>query len=319
MAGRLAPSPTGRLHLGNAWAFLCAWLGARAKGGRLILRIEDIDPQRSKEEHIAALQQDLLWLGLEWDGEPERQSERLALYSQGLRKLQDAGLVYPCFCTRKELRELAGAPQAGVMAEPMYSGRCRSLAPAKAEENMRQGRHYSLRLRFAEDARQRYLAINDLCLGTVRLAPEEVGGDFPLCRSDGVFAYQLAVVLDDIDMGVTQAVRGMDILSSTPRQLYLYELFGATPPEYAHVPLLLDYEGERLAKRHSSLALSSMREAGVRPQEIIGWLAFWSGLRESAAPVRAPELLDGFDFKNICKDAARLPEDLSVIFPALVR
>lgn len=315
--GRLAPSPTGRIHLGNAWAFLCAWLGARSQKGDLFLRIEDIDPQRSKEEHVDALYEDLLWLGLAWNGVPERQSQRLGRYAEGLSALQQRGLVYPCFCTRKELREMAGAPQDGVTIEPPYSGRCAALSPAEAEELRAAGKHHSLRLRFPQEAAERFLDVNDLCLGPVHILADEAGGDFPLCRSDGVFAYQLAVVLDDIDMGVTQVVRGEDILTSTPRQLYLYELFGVKPPSYAHVPLLLDHEGERLAKRHAALSIGYMRGAGVRPQEIIGWLAFWSGLRDSAAPLAPAELLRGFSFANIRRDVPRLPEDLSTIFPAL--
>lgn len=315
--GRLAPSPTGHLHLGNAWAFLCAWLGVRSQGGRLVLRIEDIDPQRSRDEYAAALCEDLAWLGLDWDGAPERQSQRLGRYAEGLARLERLGLVYPCFCTRKELREMAGAPQAGVALEPMYSGACRALAPADVRANLAAGRAHSLRLYFPEEARARYLEIDDMCLGRVRLGPEEAGGDFPLRRSDSVFAYQLAVVLDDIDMGVTQVVRGMDILSSTPRQRYLYDIFGAQPPAYAHVPLLLDHEGERLAKRHASLSLRYMREAGVSPQEVLGWLAFWSGLRESTAPLASTDLLDGFEFGHIRRTVPRLPEKLEEIFPAL--
>jgi glutamyl-tRNA synthetase len=317
VCGRLAPSPTGRIHLGNAWAFLCAWLGARSQKGELVLRIEDIDPQRSREEYIEALYEDLLWLGLVWNGSPERQSGRLGRYSEALSRLERQGLVYPCFCTRKELREMAGAPQAGVAAEPVYSGRCAALDQAAAKAAKLKGEPYSLRLRFPESARARHLALNDLCLGPLLLALEDAGGDFPLCRSDGVFAYQLAVVLDDIDMGVTQVVRGQDILTSTPRQRYLYELFNAVPPEYAHIPLLLDHEGERLAKRHAALSIAHLREAGVRPQEIVGWLAFWSGLRQSAAPLAPMELLRGFSFGNIRQDVPRLPERLAQLFPAL--
>lgn len=315
--GRLAPSPTGRLHLGNAWAFLCAWLGARSQGGRLILRVEDIDPQRSKPEHVEALRADLLWLGLDWDGAPQFQSARLGRYAAALAELERAGLVYPCFCTRKELRELAGAPQAGVGQEPAYSGRCRSLGQAEAEARRAAGERYSLRLRFPATERERHSLLHDLCLGQLRLSPEEAGGDFPLCRSDGVFAYQLAVVLDDMDMGVSQVARGRDILSSTPRQLYLYELFRAAPPEYAHLPLLLDHQGERLAKRHASLSLAGLREAGVGPREIVGWLAAWSGLRDSAAPLSPAELLDGFAFHKIRREVELLPEDLRRIFPRL--
>lgn len=322
--GRFAPSPTGLLHLGNAWSFLCAWLGARFQGGKIFLRIEDIDPNRSKPEFEAALQEDLLWLGLGWDEFSDaeiaaaglkfmRQSERFAAYSKGLEQLEGLDLVYPCFCTRKELRNLAGAPQAGdAEGEGVYPGACRNLQPDEIEAKKKAGTRFSLRLRF-EEARGAYLNFNDLCLGLCSLSPAQAGGDFPLRRSDGVFAYQLAVVLDDMAMGINQVVRGVDILHSTPRQLFLYRHFGGTPPQYAHVPLVLDHEGERLAKRHASLTLRGLRAAGVRPESVIGYLAWWGGLRERFEPVTAAGLVEDFSFSRIRRDVSLLPPDIAGI------
>ncbi len=323
--GRFAPSPTGFLHLGNAWAFLCAWLGARAAGGELVLRLEDIDPQRSKPEFEQAMREDLLWLGLDWDygpgsarGDtlppglaPFRQSANSACYAAGLADLQDKGLVYPCFCTRKELRSLAGAPQAGdgADAEGAYPGTCAVLSAREAKARVKAGDHYALRLRFAA-MRDKYLHFNDLCLGRQTLAPQAAGGDFALRRSDGVYAYQLAVVLDDIRMGVTQVVRGRDILTSTPRQLFLYDCFGAVPPSHAHVPLMLDHEGERLAKRHASLSLRGLRASGVPPEAVVGYLAWWGGLRDAFAPCHASELVPDFSFTRIKKSVDLLPPSL---------
>ncbi|MDL2306680.1 tRNA glutamyl-Q(34) synthetase GluQRS [Desulfovibrio sp. OttesenSCG-928-C06] len=343
IVGRLAPSPTGYLHLGNAWAFLCAWLGMRSRGGRLIMRIEDIDPQRSKPEYIHALCEDLRWLGLDWDAgpgaaEPEhpcdqisdaggtapahqlyQQSGRLHLYRQAMLELEKRGLAYPCFCTRKELRSLAGAPQAGEPAEVAYPGICRGLGPEERASRIAKGHNYSWRLRFQENFQERHLAFDDLVYGRVKLGMEQTGGDFAVCRSDGVFAYQLAVVLDDIAMGVNQIVRGVDIITSTPRQLFLYDLFDAPPPEYAHVPLVLDHEGERLAKRHASISLRGLRESGVRPEAVIGWLACWSGLRNEVALRSAGDLLNDFSFSAIKHEPDLLPPDIADILRDLSR
>ena len=305
--GRLAPSPTGFLHLGNAWAFFLAWLGARSSGGGLILRMEDIDPVRSRPEHAAAIMEDLQWLGLDWDGEVYVQSRRLNLYERAIAEFKAKGLVYPCYCTRKELRELASAPHlpsAGGQGEGIgdlgapYSGACRNLSAAERVALEARGRKPCLRLEYlARDIR-----INDLALGVCEFKGDISGGDFALRRSDGVFAYQLAVSVDDADMGITQVVRGCDILASTPRQLYLLELLGSPAPEYAHVPLLLDHEGERLAKRHNSLRLATLRQNRVSPERIIGWLAWLAGLQDSARPARPSEFLTGFTFSRLPKN-----------------
>lgn len=313
--GRLAPSPTGLLHLGNAWSFLLAWLGVRAhpsSAGRLILRQEDIDPARSRQEWMDGIERDLLWLGLDWDEGPHgstvsgaaadagghgpyQQSLCGARYEAALEQLAGRGLIYPCFCTRKELRELAGAPHGahdGLSdAGAAYPGTCRHLSEEQRAEREAQGRRASLRLRCpdGEAGRERF---DDLVLGPQSFTLTDCGGDFALRRSDGVWAYQLAVVADDIAMGVTQIVRGEDILLSTPRQLLLWRLLGGTAPAFAHIPLLHDAEGERLAKRHKSLSLAQLRESGARPENVVGWLASLAGLNPGGGPLRPRALAE---------------------------
>lgn len=305
---RLAPSPTGLLHLGNAWAFLAAWLAARSAGGTVVLRMEDIDPARSRTAYSQDICDDLSWLGLTWDKGPHapyRQSLRLPAYTAALAALESQGLVYPCFCTRKELRTLAGAPHMEDTGAS-YPGTCRKFDAARRAELQAMGRRAAMRLICPPEQVWHFA---DCVFGPQQFTLAECGGDFALCRSDGVFAYQLAVVVDDIAMHISQVVRGADILPSTARQLYLYSLFGASPPEYAHVPLLLDHEGERLAKRHQSLSLRALREAGVQPQTVVGALAHLSGLREIYAPFTAQGALDGFAFARIRPVALRLPQD----------
>lgn len=314
--GRLAPSPTGFLHLGNAWAFWLAWLSARSLGGECVLRLEDIDPARSRPEYAEALVRDLAWLGLDWDygpggtrggGSPGmfRQSERTDVYRKALCFLRDKGLVYPCYCTRKELRSIAGAPHMDDMGAS-YPGTCRNLPEETKKRYEAAKRGCSMRLFCPEDA---CWVFDDMVLGEQRMTLAGCGGDFALRRSDGVFAYQLAVVVDDIAMGVSHVVRGEDILTSTPRQLYLYSLLGAQPPRYAHVPLVTDDSGERLAKRHASLTLGALREAGVLPQTILGWFAMASGVRPHFAPMRADEGIMGFSFAAVQAGMLRLPPD----------
>ena len=294
--GRLAPSPTGLLHLGNAWSFLLAWLAARSRSGTVILRQEDIDPARSRQEWMDNIERDLHWLGLDWDEGPNaggshgpyQQSLCGERYLAAIDDLTSRGLVYPCYCTRKELRELAGAPHGahdGLSdAGAAYPGTCRSLTEEQRAEKEAAGRRASLRL-LCPDGEDGRLHFDDLILGPQSMTLTECGGDFALRRSDGVWAYQLAVVADDIAMGVTQIVRGEDILLSTPRQLLLYRLLGHDAPAFAHIPLLHDAQGERLAKRHKSLSLAQLRDMGCRPERIVGWLATLAGLNEDAVPL----------------------------------
>lgn len=319
--GRLAPSPTGYMHLGNAWAFWAACLAARSSGGECVLRFEDIDPARAKLEFATALLADLAWLGLarlcssdgahDWDESYiVRQSARVDAYENALTWLREKSLVYPCYCTRKELRDIAGAPHVDDVGAP-YPGVCRNLSSEERARKEAEGRRYCFRLICPPDVPWTF---EDRVMGSRCMTLAECGGDFALRRSDGVFAYQLAVVVDDIDMGVTQVVRGDDILSSTPRQLYLYSLFGAAPPEYAHVPLVTDENGDRLAKRHVSLTVRSLQEAGVFPETILGWLAVASGLRDDFALLHAEEGVNGFSFKKIRPEAIRLPADPIAFF-----
>ncbi|PKN08530.1 MAG: tRNA glutamyl-Q(34) synthetase GluQRS [Deltaproteobacteria bacterium HGW-Deltaproteobacteria-8] len=313
--GRLAPSPTGHLHLGNAWAFLLAWLASRAAGGEVVLRLEDIDPERSRPEFAEGILRDLRWLGLDWDEGPHEQSARLDAYAEALARLEQAGHVYPCFCTRKELRSLASAPHAPLVDDgsPAYPGTCRNLTLEQRGALLRQGRRPALRLRCADMAE----SFHDLVAGPQAMTLADCGGDFALRRSDGVFAYQLAVVLDDIALGVTQVVRGNDILTSTPRQLHLYRLLGAPVPQYAHLPLVLDADGERLAKRHQSLTLAALREAGVSAAAITGYLAWRAGLLDAPCPATPQELLTAFDFARLPREPVLLPVDIAAVLARL--
>lgn len=314
-AGRLAPSPTGLLHLGNAWAFLLAWLAARAQGGRLVLRMEDLDPDRSRPLFAAAIVEDLRWLGLDWDAGPDTmradpnytQSARLDCYASALQRLEAAGHVYPCYCTRKELRLLAGAPHVDDAGAP-YPGLCRALTPEERRAREAAGRTPCLRLRCPDET----IAFDDAVYGPQRFSLAACGGDFALRRSDGVMAYQLAVVVDDAAMGITQVVRGRDILVSTPRQILLHRLLGMPAPHYAHIPLLLDENGERLAKRHQSLSLRALRESGVQARSVVGllgWLARCLPLVRAATP---EELLPAFAL-------ARLPREDQRITTAMIQ
>lgn len=302
--GRLAPSPTGYMHLGNIWSFLLCWLHVRRCEGRLVLRMEDIDPDRSRPEFEVGIMRDLQWLGIDWDEGPDtggpyapyRQSERLARYQQVLDEFARRGFVYPCYCTRKELRAMASAPHKDDQT-PVYPGLCLHLSPEERAEKEKSGRKPALRLQCDADA----MPFSDLVLGDICMDLTECGGDFPLRRSDGVFAYQLAVVVDDIDQRITHIVRGDDILDSTPRQLLLYKRMEATPPVYAHVPLIFDYEGERLAKRHKHYEIRAFRDNGVAPEAIIGFLAYHAGLIGAPARVSAAELVSSFSFDALQK------------------
>ena len=311
VVGRFAPSPSGRMHLGNVMSALLCWLSARSAGGRLVLRMEDIDPERSRDEYARFIIEDLRFLGLDWDeGEgaggahgPYRQSGRTPVYEEALRRLDAMGLLYPCFCSRAELHDVTRAPHASD-GRLIYGGRCRNLnVQERAELSAR--RRPSLRLRVPDETVR---FVDGLCGPQAQNLREECG-DFIVRRSDGAFAYQLAVVVDDIAMGVTQVVRGRDLLDSTPRQLYLYRLLGARPPAYYHVPLLLAPDGRRLSKRERDLDLGALR-ARYGAEEILGRLAFLTGLRETAAPVEARALAETFSWSRVRRENLYLPEGL---------
>ena len=298
VVGRFAPSPSGRMHLGNVFSCLCAWLSARSQGGRIVLRIEDLDDRCKRPELAAQLIADLAWLGLEWDEGPYYQHDRLDLYETALHQLQDAGLTYPCFCTRAELHA-ASAPHASD-GTPIYRGACRGLS---AEEISRRS---ALR---APATRLRVPAVDDLADDVVEFVDRTYGaqcealatecGDFLVRRSDGVFAYQLAVVVDDAAMGVTEVVRGCDLLGSTPRQIYLQHLLGLPTPHYAHIPLLMSPDGRRLSKRDRDLDLGELRARFGTPEALLGWLAGQTGIAPDATPRSAEQLIEHFSWDVI--------------------
>lgn len=300
MVGRLAPSPTGALHLGHARTFLVAWWSIRSQRGRLVLRIEDLDGERCRPEHQELILRDLDWLGLDWDGPIRVQSERREQLVERARELERRGLAYPCVCSRRDLREAASAPHAS-SGEPVYPGTCRgryaSLERAAAES----GRRAALRFAVADGAR----VISDRILGRHSVDLATTGGDFPILRRDGTPAYQLAVVVDDHDDGVTEVVRGADLLESAARQAQLYAAFGWTPPSWAHVPLVTDALGLRLAKRTDALSLAHLRELGVHPEAIVGWAARSLGLGELEG-ARASELVDCFSMERILPRSSAL-------------
>jgi len=306
--GRLAPSPTGRLHLGNAWSFLLCWLAVRSAGGRLVLRMEDIDPERSRPQFADDILRDLAWLGLDWDEGPDlggpfapyTQSERLERYAEVIDDLTRLGHTYPCYCTRKELKTMASAPHMEDVG-PIYPGTCLGLGAAERREREALGRRPALRLHGGEDIR-----FVDLVHGEVQMGWAQCGGDFPLRRSDGVIAYQLAVAVDDMDQRINLVVRGADILPSTPRQILLFRLLSADIPQYAHVPLLLDHEGVRLAKRHQACELRALREQGVSPDAIVGYLAHLAGLLTENLPLTPRDLLHGFAWEKIPRNSVKL-------------
>ena len=303
--GRFAPSPSGRMHLGNAWTALLAWLDIRKLGGTMVLRIEDLDPDRCRPQFAEGLIEDLQWLGLDWDEGPDRpgvaasykQSERSDLYQAAFESLAQRGLVYPCFCSRAELRSVASAPHAGE-AEPVYSGRCAGLSTTEQAEKLSLRRQAAYRLRVGEAE----ISFTDQLFGPQIQKLSQSCGDFVIRRSDGVYAYQLAVVVDDAAMKIDRVLRGADLLSSTPRQIYLWQLLGYLPPTFIHAPLLLAADGSRLSKRQGSLTIESLRCSGVRPQQIIGRLAAWAGLIEKPEPLRPEELIGVFSLVKLPRE-----------------
>ena len=298
--GRMAPSPTGRMHPGNVLSFLLAWLSVRSQKGRMILRLEDLDPQRSRLEYCRQLEDDLRWLGLDWeeggleDRPDYRQSNCGALYRQALEILEEKGLLYPCFCSRDELHA-ASAPHRSD-GTVLYPGSCRGLSAEERRQRMAL-RSPSLRIRVPEET----IEFTDRHYGLYRENLAEECGDFILRRSDGVCAYQLAVVVDDERMGVTEIVRGCDLLDSTPRQIWLRQQLNYSQPEYAHVPLLVAADGRRLSKRDRDMDLGRLRSL-YRPEELLGSLACAAGLLDRYEPVSAKELIPLFAWEKIKKE-----------------
>lgn len=354
VVGRFAPSPTGRMHLGNVFSSLLAWLSVRSQGGKLVLRIEDLDDRARSGPWDALLMDDLRWLGLDWDEGPYYQTDRIDLYADAVRQLDDMGLVYPCFCTRAELHA-ASAPHASD-GTPVYAGTCRGLTAAEVVARSK-ARPPALRLKvppvqgiassrgpfesFASESKHSKTELTDFgnsmpreltfgdcsergtrgaaasrgaaggdagvmhfedrTYGPQREVLAEECGDFLVRRSDGVYAYQLAVVVDDADMGVNEVVRGCDLLGSTARQMYLQDLLGYAHPSYAHVPLLVAPDGRRLSKRDRDCDMGVLREHFGTPGALLGRLAYVAGLVSSPEPRTADQLADGFSWSAVCE------------------
>ena len=290
--GRFAPTPSGRMHLGNVFAALIAWLSVRSRGGSLVLRMEDLDTQRTSDAFAQTLRQDLLWLGLDWDTETTPQSQRSQVYQQYFEKLADLKLLYPCYCTRSQLHSV-NAPHL-TDGTYVYPGTCRDLT---REQQAAFGRKPAWRVMVPD----RSWTVEDHIQGTYRENLAEDCGDFVVRRADGVFVYQLAVTVDDGEAGVTEVVRGTDLLSSAPRQMYLQELFGFAHPEYAHVPLLLAPDGRRLSKRDQDMDLGKLQQR-LTPEQLIGILAYSSGLLDRNIPISARELAADFSWHKLKKD-----------------
>lgn len=297
--GRFAPSPSGRMHLGNVLCALLAWLSTRQQGGQYLLRIEDLDAMRCPRSFADLIIDDLRWLGLNWDGEIPYQSERSDIYEKYEHFLRGKGLLYPCFCSRAALHA-ASAPHLSD-GRVIYAGTCRNLTAAQIAEK-RKARSPATRLRVPDEE----ISFTDGVFGAYHENLAEECGDFIIRRSDGVFAYQLAVVVDDALSGVTEVVRGVDLISSTPRQIWLHRLFGFTPPHFIHIPLLCDHDGRRLSKRDQDLDLAVLRQR-FSPEQIVGALACAAGLIDRPEPVAAHELISDFSWSRIPQDNLYLP------------
>ena len=298
--GRFAPTPSGRLHLGNILCAMLAYLSARSKGGRFLLRIEDVDIPRCPRSLARQCIEDLTWLGFTWDEDVIFQSDRSEIYRTALEKLGEGGHTYPCFCTRAQLMSLA-APNLGD-TQVIYRRTCAGLTPEEQAEKAKT-RAPAIRLRVPDED----VTFVDGLFGLQKENLERDCGDFILRRSDGLYGYQLAVVVDDALQGVTEVVRGRDILSATPRQLYLQRLLGYDAPEYIHIPLLVDSQGRRLAKRDKDLDLTALA-ARFAPEDILGRLAYSAGLLEEVRPVTLEGLIGLFDWRKIRRDDLRLPD-----------
>lgn len=291
--GRFAPTPSGRMHLGNVFAALIAWASVRSRGGEMVLRMEDLDTQRTSLEYASQLREDLAWLGLDYDRETPPQSQRSQVYDRYFERLKELGLLYPCYCTRSQLHSV-NAPHLSD-GTYVYPGTCRDLS-----EEMRAAmdRPPAWRVRVPD----RQWEFCDLVQGEYRLNLATDCGDMVVRRADGVYVYQLAVTVDDGEAGVTEVVRGMDLLSSAPRQMYLQELFGFPHPAYGHVPMLLAPDGRRLSKRDRDLDLGQLQK-WVSAQEVIGTLACSAGLIDQNTAISAKELAAEFDWKKLKGDA----------------
>lgn len=309
--GRFAPSPSGRMHLGNLCCALLAWLSVRSQGGEMLLRIEDLDPDRCKRIYADQLCDDLLWLGLDWDEGPGKdgghgpyyQSERRHLFEEALQSLKERGLVYPCFCTRAQLHA-ASAPHAsdGVFR---YAGTCRNLTAAEVAERSLT-RAPAMRFRTPEGT----VEFEDLFLGAQSFDVQTMFGDFLIQRSDGVHAYQLAVSVDDAMMGVTEVIRGSDLLTSTGCQLQLFHALSADPPRYGHIPLLVTPDRRRLSKRELDLDIGALRSR-LTPEQLCGQLAHLLGMLPRPEPLTAQEMIPLYEKSDLSRPTITVPGDFA--------
>jgi len=298
--GRLAPSPTGQLHLGHARSFLIAWWHARSRGGRIVLRLEDLDVERVKAGMIKATIDDLLWLGLDWDGEPYVQSSGVVEINAAATTLFDRGLAYPCVCTRKEIQAAASAPHRE-STETIYPGTCRGKFKSLADAERVSGRPAALRFAVPNQL----LRVEDGIQGVHQFDLATTIGDFPILRRIGMPAYQLAVVVDDARQGVTEIVRGADLLESCARQWLLQEALGIEHPSWWHVPLVTDDSGRRFAKRSDDVSLARLHAAGADPQRIVAWVARSIGI-EVPVRVRPADIVLQFDIARLPRSDVRV-------------
>jgi len=301
--GRFAPTPSGSMHLGNALTALLAWLQVRSVDGAMVLRIEDLDLARSRPFWRDQILSDLRWLGLDWDEGPDRggpfasylQSERQERYRDALQQLQEAGLLYPCYCSRKDLHSIGRAPHGLLTEGPAYPGTCAHLTDTEKRARQRL-KSPALRFRMPDAAGE----VDDALCGPV-IYPARHGGDFVVQRADGVISYQLAVVVDDAAMDITHVLRGRDLLDSTWRQVHLYEALGLRPPTFAHSPLVTSPEGIRLSKSDGARSLSALRHSGVPSQAIIGALAAACGLIDRSEATSPDDLIHSFALEKITR------------------
>jgi glutamyl-tRNA synthetase len=297
--GRLAPSPSGRLHLGHARTFALAWAHARSRWGRVLLRLEDLDQSRCRPEHVQRTFRDLEWLGLEWDGPALYQSQRLEALREAAARLEELGVAYRCICTRADLESAVQAPQRGV-SELRYPGTCRNR---RFDQGRAPAERSALRLRVPEGP----ISFRDGIAGQQSFDVSVDVGDFAISSRNNVPSYQLAVVVDDAEQGVTEVFRGDDLLSSTPRQILLQRALGLPQPEWFHAPLVLDAQGRRLAKRADDLSLESLRESGVDARALLGWVGRSAGLNVSER-ITAVELASAYDLGQLCRSPVSLSE-----------
>ena len=313
--GRLAPSPTGALHLGNARSFLLAWLSIRSRGGSLVLRMEDLDHPKVKPGATQQALEDLRWMGLDWDEGPDiggscasyTQSERVPLYRAALGRLRDKGLIYPCVCSRRDVLHGQSAPQDGEDRQ-RYTGRCRDRFASYAEacRELPSDRLPAWRFRAGPGER----GFEDGFRGWQHRDVASEDGDFVLARHADGAGYMLAVVVDDHAMGVTEVLRGDDLLPATHRQLMIYSALGLEPPLFVHVPLVVARDGRRLAKRHGDTRLATLRRNGMSPRRLVGLLAWWCGWADLGEALSPRDLIPRFDLKTLRPEPAVLDQDI---------